>query len=49
MGVSVQLHAPVTLSKAKHPQLPTAKKMGWDSVAGLDTMEQRNTLGPALN
>jgi len=49
MGVSVQLHAPITLSNGKQPQLPTEKGMGWGSVAGLDTLEQRNTLGPALN
>lgn len=49
MGVSVHLNSPVTLSKGKKPQLPTEKGMGWGSVAGLITLEQRNTLGPALN
>ena len=49
MGVSVRPHAPVTLLKGKQPQLPTEKGMGWGSVAGLDTLEQRKTHGPALN
>jgi hypothetical protein len=49
MGISVQLHVLVTLSKGKQPQLLTEKGMGWGSVAGLDNLEQRKTLGPVLN